>query len=62
MREIIGFICGFGMGFAVAYGFFKSKQKKEEKTIKEPPEITPFESSGRMVEILKKFNEMKQKI
>ncbi|WP_457626235.1 hypothetical protein [Persephonella sp.] len=59
MREFIKFAVGFTAGFVVVYRLLS---KKEKEKIITPPEIKPFESSGKMLEVLKKFNEIKQNI
>ena len=59
MREFIKFVIGFAAGFIVVYKYLS---KKEEKIISSPPEMKPFQSGGKMLEVLKKFNEMKQNI
>ncbi|WP_457639253.1 hypothetical protein [Persephonella sp.] len=66
MREIIRFLIGFAVGFAVVYKLLtkgrKEKDVEMELDINEPPEFNPFESSGKLFEILKRFNEMKNKV
>ena len=59
MRDFIKFAVGLTAGFIAVYKYFS---KKEEKVISNPPEIKPFQSNGKMLEVLKKFNEMKQSI
>ena len=59
MRELIKFAIGFAVGFIAVYKYFS---KKEEKVISNLDEINPFQSNGKMFEVLKKFNEMKQNI
>ncbi|WP_293444892.1 hypothetical protein [Persephonella sp.] len=59
MRDFIKFAIGFTAGFVAVYKYLS---KKEEKVISNPPEVKPFQSNGRMLEVLKKFNEIKQNI
>ncbi|NPA17021.1 hypothetical protein [Persephonella sp.] len=65
MKDLIRFLIGFIVGFAAVYRFLsrkEEKQKNEETIIEEPPQFNPYESSGKLLEVLKRFNEMKQKI
>ncbi len=59
MKDFIKFAIGFTAGFIAVYKYLS---KREEKVISNPPEIRPFHSNGKMLEVLKKFNEMKQSI
>ena len=61
MKQLINFLIGFVAGFTLVLKIL-SKKKKDERIINEPPEINPFPSEGRLIEVLKKFNEIKQKI
>ncbi|HHG74865.1 MAG TPA: hypothetical protein ENK22_07445 [Persephonella sp.] len=59
MKDFIKFAIGFTAGFIAVYKYLS---KKEEKVISDPPEISPFQSNGKILEVLKKFNEIKQNI
>lgn len=57
MKDIIKFLIAFGASFAIFYKLF-SKKEENEKEI----EIKPFKSDAKLVDVLKKFNEIKQNI
>jgi len=59
MKDLIKFVVGFTAGFIAVYKYLS---KKDEKVILDSPEVNPFQSNGKMLEVLKKFNEIKQNI
>ncbi|WP_029521371.1 hypothetical protein [Persephonella sp. IF05-L8] len=63
MRDLAAFILAAAASFAFFYRLFsKKKQDTKQIDIEQPEELKPFAPSGKMVEVLKRFNEMKQKI
>jgi len=62
MKELIRFLIGFAVGFGAVYRFLSKKEEKEETLIEEPPQFNPYQSNGKLLEVLKRFNEMKQNI
>lgn len=59
MRDLIKFFIGFVAGFIAVYRLLS---KKEEETDKSPPQLEAFSGDGRIIDVLKKFNEIKKNI
>ncbi|MBK3332557.1 hypothetical protein GWK41_05715 [Persephonella atlantica] len=59
MRDLIKFFIGFVAGFIAVYRLLS---KKEEETDKSQPQLEAFSGDGRIIDVLKKFNEIKKNI
>ncbi len=59
MRDLIKFLIGFLAGFIAVYRILDRKNSKSEET---PPQLEAFSGDGRIIDVLKKFNEIKKNI
>ena len=59
MKDLIKFFIGFVAGFVTVYRVLDKKNNKSEET---PPQLEAFSGDGRIIEVLKKFKEIKKNI